>query len=43
MQIKYKINLKIIKIKTMIKMRKKMKEKNMETWMEEKIWKVQVK
>jgi|APCry1669189883_1035261.scaffolds.fasta_scaffold268444_1 hypothetical protein len=35
--------MKIIKMKNSIKVRKKMKEKNMETWMEEKIWKAQVK
>jgi hypothetical protein len=30
-------------MKTSVKVRKRMKEKNMETWMEEKIWKAQVK
>lgn len=38
-----KINTKIIKIKTLDKVKKKMKVKNMETWTVEKIWKVQVK
>ena len=35
--------MKTTKIKILAKERKKMREKNMETWMEEKIWKEQVK
>jgi hypothetical protein len=35
--------MKIIKMKTSVKVRKRMMEKNMETWMEEKIWKALVK
>jgi len=35
--------MKIIKMKNSIKVRRKMKEKIMETWMEGKKWKAQVK
>jgi hypothetical protein len=41
--IKDKMNMKTIKFKILEKETKKMKEKIMEIWMEEKIWKEQVK
>jgi hypothetical protein len=41
--IKDKMNMKTMKFKILEKEKKKMKEKIMEIWMEEKIWKEQVK
>jgi hypothetical protein len=41
--IKDKMNMKTMKFKILEKETKKMKEKIMEIWMEEKIWKEQVK